>query len=360
MVGFKEVTLSFPVNSLQIINYTISNYLYYNLYFPQITSDSQLGTEINLVKTNFAQPNTTASSGNSGLLYIGTQGSNVFYSSNVLSPLSYYVMNSNTCYAKFIAMKHKNGTYGWLEIDSISSPCVNRTLTIGATANGDILGASLQFSDYTYGTSVCSLYSSAANNAFQFDVNSSYCYNGFIFSNNGSQILKIDSNGSIYNNNNGSGSYYCGGSSNYVLRMSATTLNGYIDYYSTLYFRNLSSVGPNLSGNGASISSNGAYNTFSDQSLKKNFQALNYGLNEIMRLASFKFNYINEKDTDTKSLGLIAQHVEEVIPELVSKSDDDKYMMNYMGLIPVLINAIQEQQKMILDLQTQVKKLLKK
>ena len=69
MVGFKEVTLSFPVNSLQIINYTISNYLYYNLYFPQITSDSQLGTEINLVKTNFAIPSTSASSGNSGLLY---------------------------------------------------------------------------------------------------------------------------------------------------------------------------------------------------------------------------------------------------------------------------------------------------
>ena len=50
-----------------------------------------------------------------------------------------------------------------------------------------------------------------------------------------------------------------------------------------------------------------------------------------------------------EQLGLVAQEVERVLPELVSTSKDADQMkgLNYTGLIPVLVNAIQQQQSQI-------------
>ena len=56
-------------------------------------------------------------------------------------------------------------------------------------------------------------------------------------------------------------------------------------------------------------------------------------------------------------IGLLAQDVQKAFPELVKTTNDsDKTLsVNYQGLIPVLINAIKEQQKQIDEL----KKLIK-
>lgn len=55
------------------------------------------------------------------------------------------------------------------------------------------------------------------------------------------------------------------------------------------------------------------------------------------------------KDNDRKDLGFIAQEIREVLPELVMESKDsmNTLLMNYQGVIPVLVKAIQEQQKII-------------
>jgi hypothetical protein len=49
------------------------------------------------------------------------------------------------------------------------------------------------------------------------------------------------------------------------------------------------------------------------------------------------------------TLGLIAQEVEPVMPELVLRGADakDSLGLNYLGLIPVLVKGIQEQQEQI-------------
>ena len=68
---------------------------------------------------------------------------------------------------------------------------------------------------------------------------------------------------------------------------------------------------------------------------------------------------------DGYHIGLLAQELEDVFPDLVSytpmpedeKSQSEKkgYLaVNYMELIPVLIGAIQEQQWQIADLQDEV------
>ena len=53
-----------------------------------------------------------------------------------------------------------------------------------------------------------------------------------------------------------------------------------------------------------------------------------------------------------KKIGLLAQDIEKVFPELVTETNDIK-SVNYQGLVPVLINAMKEQQDEIERLKRQ-------
>ena len=54
-----------------------------------------------------------------------------------------------------------------------------------------------------------------------------------------------------------------------------------------------------------------------------------------------------------RHLGLIAQEVETVVPEVVDTSDDGYKSINYDNLTGLLIEAIKEQQRQIEALQAQ-------
>ena len=408
MVVSKTVTLTFPVQTVQMINYTLSSYLYYNLYFPQITADGQIGTEINLVKTNNAPVVITAGSGSIATysLFIGTQGSNVFFSSNGVAQTNYFYMNTYSVYAKFVAIKNASNQYGWLEIDNNNNSNVSGSINLSSSTS---LGGYLNFFNPTNSIQTAAIGANATVSALNFDILATSCANGWIFSKSGTTVLQIDTTGSltsinnIYSNGtttsngniignanitaggnitatgslNATGNLNCNGvilNSSIILannggssvefgspktfRIFGNTSNCYIDYLGTVQFRNMSSSGDNLSGNGAQIASNGGYSTYSDESVKKNFRNLTYGLKEVLQMAPMTYHYKSEKDSDVKSLGLIAQHVLELIPELVSINENDgKYMMNYTGLIPVLIKAIQEQNELIIELTRKVEKL---
>ncbi|MEM5564284.1 tail fiber domain-containing protein [Psychroserpens sp. AS72] len=110
----------------------------------------------------------------------------------------------------------------------------------------------------------------------------------------------------------------------------------------------------------------GTINT-SDRRDKTNIKTIKYGLNEVLKMNPVSYNWKNRKNQDTK-LGLIAQDLLELVPEVVkthewqNASDDenatlkkvelDRLGVYYSDLIPVLINAIKEQQKIIEDLNT--------
>jgi hypothetical protein len=93
----------------------------------------------------------------------------------------------------------------------------------------------------------------------------------------------------------------------------------------------------------------------SDRRLKKNIHNLSYGLEDILRLRPVSYLLKDDEDKRTK-FGLIAQELKEVMPELVMEDDSKDKMMavSYTELIPVLINAIKEQQKTISTLQSQL------
>ena len=76
-------------------------------------------------------------------------------------------------------------------------------------------------------------------------------------------------------------------------------------------------------------------------------------------------SYTMKKDDNKKQkIGVLAQDIEKVFPELVSESNGVK-SVNYQGLVPVLINALKEQQTEIdiyrdevLELKEMVQELL--
>lgn len=89
-----------------------------------------------------------------------------------------------------------------------------------------------------------------------------------------------------------------------------------------------------------------AFYNNSDRRLKENFVPLEGSLDKVCKLNGFTFNYI--KDPDTSVAGLIAQEVQEVLPEAVfetkEKTDDgDAYLgVRYEVLVPMLVEAIKE------------------
>jgi hypothetical protein len=65
---------------------------------------------------------------------------------------------------------------------------------------------------------------------------------------------------------------------------------------------------------------------------------------------------MKSNEADSK-IGLLAQDVQKVFPELVktANTSDQTLSVNYQGLIPILINAIKEQQKQIKELESKLK-----
>ena len=84
--------------------------------------------------------------------------------------------------------------------------------------------------------------------------------------------------------------------------------------------------------------------SLSDERLKQNFSPMHYGLRDIERLNPVTFEW---QDTQRfgaqKEIGLIAQEVKNVIPEVVAEiSGCDEYTLDYSKLVPVLIQAVKE------------------
>ena len=80
----------------------------------------------------------------------------------------------------------------------------------------------------------------------------------------------------------------------------------------------------------------------SDERSKNHIKDLEYGLNELKKLNSKSYVF---NDADNDNMGFIAQDVEAVMPELVhSPLEKGGYVsLNYYGIIPVIINSMQEQ-----------------
>jgi len=91
----------------------------------------------------------------------------------------------------------------------------------------------------------------------------------------------------------------------------------------------------------------GAYTQSSDVRLKNNIQELPSVLNRVEQIRPTTYNYKTD-ESNTPVIGLIAQEVQKIFPEVVSYSKaDDVYGIDYASFSVVAIKAIQEQQNII-------------
>ena len=98
--------------------------------------------------------------------------------------------------------------------------------------------------------------------------------------------------------------------------------------------------------------------TVSDKRLKDNVKTIDNALDKVMKLRGVEFDWNQGKRKGTHDLGLIAQEVEEVLPELVrdktlctgehSEGNEKEFKtVDYDKIVGVLIEAIKEQQEEI-------------
>ena len=117
---------------------------------------------------------------------------------------------------------------------------------------------------------------------------------------------------------------------------------------------------PSYSGTQGSTQSGSGKNSglnLSDMRLKRFVHVLDYGLAEVKKLIPVSWLW---KDVqvygDRKEIGFIAQDVQALIPEVVSKKDG--YLgIDYPRLTAVLVNAIKQQQTQIDDLARKIEEL---
>ncbi|MEK6913920.1 MAG: tail fiber domain-containing protein [Nanoarchaeota archaeon] len=98
-----------------------------------------------------------------------------------------------------------------------------------------------------------------------------------------------------------------------------------------------------------SISAGSFLYSSSDERLKTNIQSLQNSLTKVQQLKGVSFNW---KANGQESLGLIAQDVEKVFPQIVGTDKEGMKSVDYTKLVAVLIEAMKEQQKQIDELKS--------
>ncbi|HEY7370570.1 MAG TPA: tail fiber domain-containing protein [Polyangia bacterium] len=85
----------------------------------------------------------------------------------------------------------------------------------------------------------------------------------------------------------------------------------------------------------------------SDARLKQDVNDAPYGLKELLGLRPVTYKWIRDPQGPTQ-IGLVAQEVQKVLPDLVSTRKRSGMLgVNYVGLVPVTIRAIKQQQALI-------------
>lgn len=114
-------------------------------------------------------------------------------------------------------------------------------------------------------------------------------------------------------------------------------VNNYQNVYGNLF------VSGTILSNGTIFSQGDIVAYFSsDRKLKDNITIINDSLNKIKNIHGVTFDWNSQSDYKGNDVGVIAQEVEQVLPQAVSTRDNGIKAVNYNKLIPLLIEGIKE------------------
>ncbi|MCH2023750.1 MAG: tail fiber domain-containing protein [Saprospiraceae bacterium] len=96
------------------------------------------------------------------------------------------------------------------------------------------------------------------------------------------------------------------------------------------------------------LPTDGSWNTLSDASLKKDIKPIGALLSKVKQLRPLMYHYNDNKKDDPLSIGFLAQEVQALFPNVVSRENDETLLgMDYTKFAVISIKAIQEQQEII-------------
>jgi len=100
----------------------------------------------------------------------------------------------------------------------------------------------------------------------------------------------------------------------------------------------------------------------SDSRLKNNLKSLNNSVDTISKISGYEFTWSDDAPFELsgkRDIGVLAQDVEKVLPNAVGSDDEGNLAVAYHKLIPVLIEAVKEQQREINSLKNKIELLRK-
>ena len=225
--------------------------------------------------------------------------------------------------ARYLVFTDNNGSGRTLGLDgSLSYAANTNTLTAGTfsgshSGNGASL-TSLNASNITSGT----ISSSRIPTLNQNTTGSSASCTG-----NAASATKLATARTI------SGASFDGTTSITLNNSNITNGAGYTTYSSNQATNTNSNV------NFASVTATGNITAFSDATLKKEVSTINDALGIVGKLRGVTYKWISNEQED---IGVIAQEVEAVVPEVIKETEDGIKTVDYGRLVSVLINAINE------------------
>jgi len=88
-----------------------------------------------------------------------------------------------------------------------------------------------------------------------------------------------------------------------------------------------------------SIRASGTILQSSDERLKENIYPIDNAFDRVNNIEGVYFNW---KDKSERNVGVLAQQVEKVLPEVVSQDGNGYLNVDYGGIVPLLLEAIKE------------------
>jgi hypothetical protein len=287
------------------------------------------------------------------------------------SPASKLHVESGTAHNKLSITSTASGGTGYDAVIDLLGSASNSECAINMGINGDADREQIKTyqSDMTFRTNNVERMRIAANGTMGFGMqplgaNSGSAFfdgnvsskDGFMTTGTNLQFLAPSATNTIFLRDNGNESMRIDASGRLIVGGTATSGStggvtvsgaGYRHMYmwnSGMYFWN--------GANEANLSAGGAWNNASDERLKENITDIPYGLAEVKQLQPKKYSMITGGE---EQVGLIAQEVETIIPELVTTSGEaNMKSLSYGNLNAVLIKAIQEQQALIESLTARI------
>ena len=265
---------------------------------------------------------------------------------------AHWYPNANSTYGGWAAQGVRNGYYGITFYGMGGTGDAAQHLMGDAAGNIGIWSSS--------NSSGWPFYYNRSHNCV--GIGSSTTSSSYVLQANGSAHITggLYTAGNVQAGISGTGDIYIGGLSSNYFRFHTNNSDTYFDMNcGNLYWRQGASTRYYFYTTTANMTINGSLTQNSDERVKENIVEISDCIDKVKAIRGVYYNR-TDFNTEVKKVGVIAQEVEKVLPEVILEAPDTGFKsVAYAELTSILVNAIKEQQVIIDDLKTRIENLEK-